>query len=89
LNYCSDGPADAAPHGYLLGGEKHMQTTALIVMLILAGGGYGGPATIQGFDSLQACEASKKTVFDFYDRAISLSPDPKIKCVELVKGEKQ
>jgi len=55
----------------------------LIVMLITLGVHYG-PATIAGFDSLGACEASRQTVVTFYKKATRTN-DVITECVALKK----
>ena len=42
--------------------------TQMIVMLIWIGSGYGGPATLQGFTSLAACEVSRSRVEETYKK---------------------
>lgn len=37
-------------------------TKLLIVMMIWGGSAHGGPTTIQGFETMAACEASIQTV---------------------------
>lgn len=55
----------------------------LLVMLIWIGGYHGGGATVQGFQSLDACEAARPVVTaEFYKMQATFN-DPKTVCVEL------
>jgi hypothetical protein len=44
----------------------------LIVMLIWVGASHGGPTTIQGFTSLQACKDNIPKVVDNYSKLINI-----------------
>lgn len=43
-----------------------MSTASIVVMLVWAGTGHGGPAVIPGFATLAACERAKAEVVEFY-----------------------
>lgn len=53
----------------------------MIVMLIWVGGGYGGPATIQGFSTMKACEDAIPKVTHFYNSPFF--PNAKEACIKL------
>lgn len=60
-------------------------TATMIVMLIWIGPVHGGAATIQGFNTMGACEVAKSKVVEFYG-PIPYSPSGvQLKCIELAR----
>lgn len=56
----------------------------MIVMLIWVGvSGHGGPATIQGFESVAACEAARPVVAQGFHTNLGFETRITMNCVEL------
>lgn len=60
-------------------------TATMIVMLIFAGGVRGGPAVIQGFETMAACEAARPIVEKRTDREWWFWNPVVTSCVKLPK----
>ena len=41
--------------------------TMIVVMMLWAGSSHGGPATIQGFRTMEACERAKPAIMKTYE----------------------
>lgn len=59
----------------------------MVVMLIMVGSYHGGPATIQGFSTLEACKSAIATVQASYmkTQGFGSTRNIPIECVELPK----
>lgn len=61
----------------------------IYVMLLWLGGWQGGPATIQGFQSLQACQNAIPAVMETYKAVFSgwLNMPVSVKCIALKNAD--
>jgi len=55
----------------------------LILMLLWVGPWQGGPAIIQGFDSLTSCKAAIPSISSEYAKLAGYDRTPTINCIEV------